>query len=517
MFLRNLSILVLVIVVLFTSCENPDTSPPNVSLTFSPAGNMVSEIENISADISEDETVIEAYLFIDGSQLGEADATAPYSFQWNTIGYDDNSTHTIQIKAIDDSDNTGESELLTVTVDNSGDRPTAIDSIFLSIENGGLLVSWQPSPDSDFAEYILEKSLEASMSNAEEIFRSTEVTDNEYFDSDADPLVIQYYQITVIDIYDLSTSGLIISSSLNYEPAAVTLYPVSYVDGKFYLSWSASTEDDFVGYSVYEQELPAGSPNLIYETSDIADTTMIVDDAAGSSSAFHIVTTDTWGLNSSSNQEIGDGQIFSTTFGGVADDLAQSIQLTSDNSIFIAGYTESSGSGGKDAYALKTDGMGNLQWSQTYGISEDEVIRASVETSDGAWILCGYQSAGGERDAWLARISSTGSEIWVTQFGWAGRDEARAIALSADGGFIVAGHTDNFSGGDPDGWIFKIDAAGTKVWANDVHIGGTGWDELFSLIETSDGDIVACGNSNSYADGSRNAWVDELGSDGALF
>jgi len=49
-------------------------------------------------------------------------------------------------------------------------------------------------------------------------------------------------------------------------------------------------------------------------------------------------------------------------FGGTGDDIGRSVRRTSDGGYILAGSTTSAGSGGVDAYLVKTDGVGAPQW-----------------------------------------------------------------------------------------------------------------------------------------------------------
>jgi len=56
---------------------------------------------------------------------------------------------------------------------------------------------------------------------------------------------------------------------------------------------------------------------------------------------------------------------WANTYGGSEEDWA-SIQQTSDGGYIVAGWTLSFGAG-YDAWVLKLDSSGNVQWQKTYG------------------------------------------------------------------------------------------------------------------------------------------------------
>ena len=70
-------------------------------------------------------------------------------------------------------------------------------------------------------------------------------------------------------------------------------------------------------------------------------------------------------------------------------DYANSIQQTSDGGYIVAGETMSFGAGGSDAWVLKLDGNGNVQWQKTYGGTGNDYANSIQQTSDGGYIVAG--------------------------------------------------------------------------------------------------------------------------------
>ena len=92
----------------------------------------------------------------------------------------------------------------------------------------------------------------------------------------------------------------------------------------------------------------------------------------------YLVKTDSYG-----------NQLWNTTYGGTGDDRGNSGVLTGDGGYVITGYTNSSGVGGNDAYLVKTDLSGIMQWQKTYGGTEDDAGYSVVQTSDGGFAISG--------------------------------------------------------------------------------------------------------------------------------
>jgi len=178
------------------------------------------------------------------------------------------------------------------------------------------------------------------------------------------------------------------------------------------------------------------------------------------------------------------------TYGGLSHDNGQSIQQTNDNGYIVVGHTESFGEGASDIWVLKLDDIGNVQWQKTYGgIYHDQAYEVQ-QTSDGGYIVGGriYYEAG-LTDAWALKLDSSGNVQWQKAYGGTDRDEAKAIRQTYDGGFIVAGQTYFYGAGDEDFWILKLDSNGGIQWQK--KYGGGNGESAASIQQTNDGYIVA--------------------------
>lgn len=80
--------------------------------------------------------------------------------------------------------------------------------------------------------------------------------------------------------------------------------------------------------------------------------------------------------------------VFSRTFGGSGTDIAYSVEVTNDGGYLIVGTTDSSGTGGKDVYVIKTDSTGNLEWDQTFGGLNTDQGAAGMPV-DGGFLVAG--------------------------------------------------------------------------------------------------------------------------------
>jgi hypothetical protein len=152
--------------------------------------------------------------------------------------------------------------------------------------------------------------------------------------------------------------------------------------------------------------------------------------------------------------------IWAKTYGGTDLEWAYSVQQTSDGGYIVAGYTYSFGAGGDDVFLIKTDANGNVQWAKTYGGTDNEVAHSVQQTSDGGYIVAGYTTSfgAGGADLFLIKTDANGNVQWAKTYGETGWDVASSVQQTSDGGYIVAGFTESFGAGDI--FLIKTDADG---------------------------------------------------------
>jgi hypothetical protein len=152
------------------------------------------------------------------------------------------------------------------------------------------------------------------------------------------------------------------------------------------------------------------------------------------------------------------------TFGGTKFDSANSLIQTSDGGYVMVGVTTSYGAGGSDFWLIKTDANGNHLWNRTYGGEDDDVAYSLVKTSDGGYAIVGganYQYAYWNPipyDAWLVKTDASGIVQWNNTYGGAGEDIARSVIQTVDGGYAIAGRTQATGSNNYEFWLVKIEA-----------------------------------------------------------
>ncbi len=128
----------------------------------------------------------------------------------------------------------------------------------------------------------------------------------------------------------------------------------------------------------------------------------------------------------------------------------------------IAGYTSSFGGSTYDVYLVKTDLSGNVQWSKTYGDSNSDFGYSVLQTADGGYVIAGntYSFGAGYSDVYLVRTDSLGNLQWSKTYGDSDGDYGYSVLQSADGGYVIAGSMGTFGARATDFYLVKTDANG---------------------------------------------------------
>ena len=183
------------------------------------------------------------------------------------------------------------------------------------------------------------------------------------------------------------------------------------------------------------------------------------------------------------------------TYGEEGENSGQSIVQTTDGGYIIAGSTTSFGAGFEDYWLIKLDQNGEEEWNQTYGGSWSDKANSVQQTTDGGFIIAGSSSPQflPFYNFWLVKTDPMGNEEWSSYFGGSFQDEAFSVQQTADGGYIVAGYTTPEGSNYDDFWLVKTDAFGNEEW-NQTY-GRDYDDQAYSVQQTIDGGYIIAGES----------------------
>ncbi|RMA66435.1 T9SS type A sorting domain-containing protein [Ulvibacter antarcticus] len=185
----------------------------------------------------------------------------------------------------------------------------------------------------------------------------------------------------------------------------------------------------------------------------------------------------------------------------------------------ISGDKTDPTNGQRDFWILKLDSVGDIEWQNSIGGSLVDTVLATKQTTDGGYIIGGFSTSPasgdksenslGAQDYWIVKLNPNGTIQWENTIGGSDTELLRDLIQTADGGYLIGGYSrSNISGdktensqGDFDYWIIKLDGNGTIIWQN--TIGGSGIDYPRDVQQLADGTYLIAGWSNSNISGDK--------------
>lgn len=219
---------------------------------------------------------------------------------------------------------------------------------------------------------------------------------------------------------------------------------------------------------------------------------------AGYTESYGLGDKDAWLIRVDEDGEI----LWNKTFGGIEYDYAQSIQQTSDGGFILMGGTSSFGAGDMDFWMIKTDEDGTMQWNKTYGGSEFDYGEEGWQTSDGGYIFLGYTYSfgNGESDAWVIKTDENGNVQWNMTYGDSGQEIGNSILQTPDKGYIISGGSTQ-DDKKYDLWILKIDQNGNETWTRKIK-GRLSINFGWCIQQTNDCGYIISGSTRGIYTGS---------------
>ena len=128
----------------------------------------------------------------------------------------------------------------------------------------------------------------------------------------------------------------------------------------------------------------------------------------------------------------------------------------------------------EDGWIVKLDGSGNIIWQKTLGGTGSERFHGVIKTFDGGYLVVGHatstdgdvHSNDGGVDAWVVKLDGHGNIEWEKTYGGSEQESFTDVTASWDGGFILIGSATSDDGdvtnyhGGSDMWVVKINHEG---------------------------------------------------------
>jgi hypothetical protein len=185
--------------------------------------------------------------------------------------------------------------------------------------------------------------------------------------------------------------------------------------------------------------------------------------------------------------------LWTETYGELDVNRGNSVQQTADGGYIIAGSKHLRDLGHENIYLLKTGPNGDTLWTKALGGDICAHGYSVQQTTDGGYIIAGSYDV--VPDVYLVKTATDGSVIWAKTYGGTSSDCGYSVQQTLDGGSIGGGSTDSFGPGNEDVYLIKTDSDGDTLWTRTY--GGNGWDYGYSVKQTSDGGYIIAGSYDS--------------------
>jgi hypothetical protein len=135
---------------------------------------------------------------------------------------------------------------------------------------------------------------------------------------------------------------------------------------------------------------------------------------------------------------------------------AEAIELTADGGYILLAEK------GDDFWVAKLAEDGAIDWQNTYGGTELDDAQPIHQTRDGGYVLGGSTSSFDltSEDAWLLKLDPDGNIEWERTWGGSGADEIIAMQQTADSGYVAAGGTDSPGAAGQDILVLRMNEDG---------------------------------------------------------
>jgi hypothetical protein len=196
-------------------------------------------------------------------------------------------------------------------------------------------------------------------------------------------------------------------------------------------------------------------------------------------------------------------------------------RTTSSINIATTGAYQTSLAGGTigDAFLVKFNLAGNRRWCTYYGGVNDDVFNSLTCDWQGSIFAAGLSYSNGlattgafqinPAPALLVKFDSTGARQWATYYNgrWGINGSMHYVACDAAGNVYMAGSTDSLNNiatvsshqsslsGGQDGYLVKFNTLGQRQWA--TYYGGNANDDVFGIAVDPSGSTYIAGQTKS--------------------
>ena len=219
------------------------------------------------------------------------------------------------------------------------------------------------------------------------------------------------------------------------------------------------------------------------------------------------------------------GELWTRLIGSAVADKGYDIAADSSEYIYACGSTEGSfdgelNSGGEDFLIVKYDSNGSNIWTRIIGSTTNDIANGiCVDNAQNIYVAgdssggFGGQSALGAQDAYLVKYNTNGQLQWTRIFGTATSDYFYGVCVDNAGYIYAAGSTRGSIGGQinngsADLLLTKFNSEGSNLWSR--IWGSSTYDSANDVCIGSDGNIYITGYTWGEFGGQTNAGFSDL-------
>lgn len=214
--------------------------------------------------------------------------------------------------------------------------------------------------------------------------------------------------------------------------------------------------------------------------------------------------------------------------GGSGDENLFTLKQTADKGFILGGISNSSdgqvttpNKGGLDAWVVKTDSLGNIEWNVSLGGTAAEMPAAVMQTADGDYIVVGntgsadgdFSDNRGMSDGFAARISKTGTVLWKRCLGGTWDDQINDVMQVSDTVLLLSGLAESIDGDvvgntftpvRPD-WFVLLSLNSGNILGQKCMVAAS----MARIVKAKQGGYVMTGGDNGFG-GSNNVFLAKL-------
>lgn len=155
------------------------------------------------------------------------------------------------------------------------------------------------------------------------------------------------------------------------------------------------------------------------------------------------------GCDTESNVDPRFENYFVKYYGEEGNQTGVDVKVLSDGFIILGNST--SADGNQDIVLVKADHLGNQQWINSFGGSNNESAAAMEVDASGNFIIAAtVNTTASDRDVMILKVAPDGTQIDSAIFGSVGKDDvANDILVTQNGDYILTGYTTNVDTSKP--------------------------------------------------------------------